>query len=717
MRPNFRPRPMDIENELNQHYFATLRAIETGRVDAAVRRLEAYVEFAEAYLDAAAKRGVTFPPEAAQSISLLSWNTLDQIIRNANQATLSAIKSGNDELLQAAAQIPLQFMQMSLKKKDFLFYKEMSRVYPAILRESYSMVANSNRERVMDRAWRYLHDFADYVLPEISATYDIETRLRFIRELIWVFGDLMKVTQDHSDADTYAIIGREMNSLFQYLKIAKLSEQDKEPMERFIREERLLVWFGLGAWIIRSFVLRESTRRPGQPNQRIIMAGSIRSFMDTTASNFSNISQLAGAYVKAVSHSYNTSRWVGWLIETYPVNQIHFMDITEWLNYFYVVCGLRLSKIGNPTADDIPKPFRDLQFMMADIRKKVEQVRADEREWREIIHKIPTPDTVDAEYGAEADNVPVTEGGGKKEDGADNTFWSYFLAANEAAVRQWKARREHEIMVSPIDTKLVSQFKEGVIKGWNERAWIVKILKDMGQFEERPAEKEDKYLAIRMRVPKEAFIASNDAPYIGLGYDQGAMVSRDTSERLLSLIEKQKMETIEIETGALMDGMNRIINDIGTEKECSVAFIRGDYELEKRIIKAPGFSPRWQQQNPRYTFPEYIGDLDRSAIFFLLGERITRITIADLTRLGKLVWFVPEENNVEGLLVRVNAIDESEAGSLVVSQPQYLKNADGTIRTPEMAIRDLVLNVTIFVGVRIEFEVSQSPAITGIKVL
>lgn len=91
-------------------------------------------------------------------------------------------------------------------------------------------------------------------------------------------------------------------------------------------------------------------------------------------------------------------------------------------------------------------------------------------------------------------------------------------------------------------------------------------------------------------------------------------------------------------------------------------------------------------------------------------------TIINLVKVGKLVWYLPTENNVGGLLIRVTEIDEAGANRLIEDQPKLLENADGSIRTREAAVRDLLLKVRIFVGVKIELEIESEDAIKKILV-
>jgi hypothetical protein len=111
---------MDIEKELAQNRLAMINAIVAGRTEIAIRRLKAYVRFAEAYLDAANKHGLFFSYNDTDHISM-EWRILKQIIDNAREGIITAVKTGNTDLILTAADLPLQFMKMSIEKMIFCF--------------------------------------------------------------------------------------------------------------------------------------------------------------------------------------------------------------------------------------------------------------------------------------------------------------------------------------------------------------------------------------------------------------------------------------------------------------------------------------------------------------------------------------------------------------------------------------------------------------------
>lgn len=96
---------------------------------------------------------------------------------------------------------------------------------------------------------------------------------------------------------------------------------------------------------------------------------------------------------------------------------------------------------------------------------------------------------------------------------------------------------------------------------------------------------------------------------------------------------------------------------------------------------------------------------------------MSQITVTDLGSLGKMIWSIPAENNVEELLINIKEIDRTEANQIIERQPEFLKDADGLVLSREESIRNLQLKVRMFVGVKIKLEISENAIIRGFNVL
>jgi hypothetical protein len=687
---------VDIERELTQHHISTLRAIDTGRVGLAIRRLEAYVKFAQAFLDAASKRGITFNFDASRSVSMMDWRMPIMIIENANDGIIAALRTGNRELILAATVIPLQFMKMSVEKTDFLFYRKISQVYPRMLYVSYSAELKSEKEIIVERSWKRLKEFAQYYLPKLTATHEDDIRKQFSFLLMQRFESLMKVAMDHNDTATFAQIGKELDSLFHDLEIFGLTADSVSSLENYATKEKLNIWFGFGAWLLRSFVSRDIQLEPGSPNPKLVDSAKISTFFEIVSRKFKNIKQLSTTYLGALAREHGSSEWHSWLMDTLPQGQAHFIGYDRWLTYFYVVMGLRLSKVGNLDIYDIPEPARDLEYRMNDIREYVKQIKANQQNWAVLIPRLASQSTT---------------------ENTDETYWNYLLSANEAAVTEWTRLREEEIITSPIDPERVKRIQEEFINGWNDSAWLVKVFTSLGNKIERQADMGSEYFCVDELIPKEAFIEKSDTHYVGIGHDQGTTLGRTISQELFALLESKALSVVNVNPDLLLQKISEIVTSRSASKGSLTIFVSGKLSLHTLLLNTPGFIPRWRLTNSKFEFHEYLGSMNDIPVFFINNQQSSYALVVDLSTIGKLIHYLPEENNVGGLLVRVTGIDKDKANSIIDGQPAFLQGENGVTLTRDAAIRNLLLKVRIFVGVKIELEIENTNVIKKLTII
>jgi hypothetical protein len=424
---------------------------------------------------------------------------------------------------------------------------------------------------VVDRSWRRLTDFADYYLPKMTATQDRNIREQYTTDLIWRFGDLLKVTLDNNDLESFGIIGREFNLLFQNLEIKGLSKEDSLLLEAFTKKERLLVWFGMGAWILRSYKLKDERRLPGYPDLKLIDIKNIPLFFEQVARNFPNIGQLAEVYMDALSSQYKRPIWRWWLTETLPTKQVNEISTDRWLKYFYAVMGVRLSQTGTPSTSDIPKPFRDLQFLLKDIQEIIGQIKVEQSKWSDLLPKLQEKSLV---------------------ENSDKTFWDYFISANKLAIDEWNRLNEEEIIASPINDKSIEKFKEDCLKSWQEHSWLVTVLTELGCRIDKVAEADSIYSALDFSFPKEAFIASNDTRFIGLGSDEGSSLGRSVSANLLALIKKAALNVGNSDKESMLNQTSDLIKKMSIPNSNIVVFLSGRFEIERRFLSTTEFFAR-----------------------------------------------------------------------------------------------------------------------------
>lgn len=682
---------MDLERELALHHAATLRAIETGRVELAERRLKAYVRFAEAFVEAAAKHGVRFSPDTAPSVSFFDWPTAMQIIRHAWDGIAAAVKSDSEELLLVATYLPIEFLRMSVRQKDFLFFYSMLRFYPYILSLSYTTSVVETKGLIIDRSWRHLREFADFFLVELTAHYDEETRQQFVSQLLWTFSDLLKVALDHSDVETFGTLGRETNGLFDALHLDGMSRREAAELTRCINSERRLIWFGLGAWLLRSHVLRNSPRTPDHPDPRLVDPSKIGALFQQVSANFSNLRALAATYLEAHTRPPGRSNWNGWLMETLPERQVHSLNFGTWLAYFYIVQGLRLGRTGTPAASDIPTPHRELQFRMQEIETTLDHIQQQPEGWATL---LPVPAATSAVEGA-----GLETGEGLRDRAI------YFLAVNNIAVTEWKHRREDAIISAPLDDSQLALFREECYKAWSEGAWVARLFAERGCTEERAAPPDSTYMACHFTMPKEAFISERDIEYGGFGGNVGSALARDVSESVLKQLRSVIAASEPVSLDKVVDKTLTQIAEMRDAGLQTLVIVSGDFDLEDAFGNDQRFMAKWREQGRQSDIHTYFGKLDGTLVFFQADDPEQDVIVLDLAEIGSLVRYVPPNDSYHELLVRVRTVDEEHASNIIEKQPERLNAKDGTNKSREEAVRELLLQVEVVVGVRLEFEV------------
>ena len=378
-----------LDRELLLHSEATIRAIETGRVELAKRRLNAYHKFAESFLDAASAQGIVFSDEPALSFSAFDWPTPIQIVEYAKKGALAAIRSKNPDLLGEGARVPISFLRLSVVHKDFLFYFEMLRLYPQILASAYESGYQEAKREIIDLSWRPLSEFCWYRLVPLIREYSIDKGSRYISQILWTFSDMLKVAMEHSDDETFTRLSRELDQLFDNIGSQGLTTQDRLPMVRLARHERRLIWFGLGSWAIHRRAQDEESPDHSQPGHPSIDESKIDGFFEEIARHFPEVDRLSETYFQALTlHSYE-SRWSRWTWDSLEERRFRRDVFEPRLTWFYCLAGLRLVMAGQDTP---PAPHRDLQFRVQDIERVLNELKLSFTRWERFLPVSATTD-------------------------------------------------------------------------------------------------------------------------------------------------------------------------------------------------------------------------------------------------------------------------------------------------------------------------------------
>ena len=670
---------------------------ETGRIELAERRLKAYVRFSEKFLEATRKEGISFTAEVAKSVTFFEWPTAIDIMQGVHVGIAAAISSGNRQLIAIASHLPIDFLIMSVKNKDFLFYSQMISEYPHILSLAYTVDRTDYRSNIIDSSWRSLRDYANYFLVHDIQVREEALKEEYIGQVLHTFSDLLKVAMDNNDVQTFGLLAREFNRLFKDLEVYHLPAEDIERLNLLVDHEQSETWFALGAWIIRSHVFREERVAPGQPNQKLIDPSLIGEFLEVATPYFKNVRELAEVYLRIHDQRTRGSRWENWLWQTLTEGEIHTIDFDHWLTWFYTVQGLRLSRPGFQAASDIPSPHIDLQHRLSDIEVNLDRIKGDPEGWAGLLPFLNDEDRIEDSGGLVLDSL---------ESASD-----LFLARNRIAVQEWQRIREDEIISAELDSERVELYKEQSYQGWIEQAWLHQLLGSYSQIEELAAEQDETYLGFNFSMAKEAFISDRIVHYVGFGQGHGAQLARDVTDRLVG---EMLSSAIELETATIESILERpeyfVPEGMGEPRNLTL-IVWGRFADERKILSTPEFVPSWQEISPRFERHPYIGHLREVPVFFLFDESNRRALIVSTDTACTLLHHIPPADNYHGMKIRITEIDESEANRLIEAQPERLRDESGEPRPRNEVVRDLLLRAVVFLGVKYELRVDDPSAL------
>ena len=656
----------DLGRELALHRQSTIQAIESGRTDVAVRRLQAYVKFAEAFFDAAPKGGSEFSRQGEPVQDTLVYSVLPQISSHAREVVTAAIRSGNRELALTARAIPAQIMHLSVSKQSALLYQDMLQVYPRILALSYNPALLAVKDAIA-LSWYYITDSVFYW--PFNGTREVEIRPAsfYVSEMLWAFCDMLKVAMDHSDSDAFSVMARGFTRLHSNLEYRIAKSDALMALKSIIDTEQALIWFGLGAWVVRSHNLSGQQPPQGWPDQKLVDASQIGNFLDVIAPQFQTIGKLSATYSEAMQRHYGQSTWRQWIWETLPMEVVHHLDFERWLTWFYCLVGLRRSTSVNPS--DSVKPHRELRHRMEDIEKAVQEVRQNP-----------------------PDRSEITD-----EQAAEN-----FLNAHRLAVRRWDFDREEAVISMPLAQSRIDAFAEECLKEWQEQGWLVNLFRQRGQLQTGVAESETGYRGIPSYMPKDAFIEAPGAMYLDLGRSFG--IGRGINEMLLAEIEAACAVRDEVSRDAIAE---KVLGSISPSPG-QIVVVFGGVDLQFQFFEHDQFTPHWQDPDPAIQGGLYLGRFGDTSVFAHYAETEERVMVINVPELGNLIQYEPQDDNRQGLLVRITAINGAEAEELYKQDPEAIKGQDGATLAPEEARRQLQLRVKVWVAAWLEFETESS---------
>ena len=674
---------IDLERELARHSESTIRAIDSGRIDLAKRRLAAYPRFARAFLEAAAERGVFFSDESAPSVSILDWPTPLQIADYAKRGAMAAVGTQNSELVSEGAYLPAHFLELSVTHRDFLFYTEMSRLYPRILSLAYESPIAGTRQQMVDLSWSPLSDFCRYRLVPLLGDRALDEASSYVSQTLGVFSDLMDVAMNHSDPETFSLLGREMDRLFETLATHRSPNEILRDLIHFERNERLQIWFESGAWSTHSRVMAEGSPAPSPSEREIVEESQIDRFFNEATKRFHTLGDLSQAYFQSLHRHSRGALWRRWVRESLTDGRPRRDVFDQLRNRFYCLAGLRLVMAGK--IDPI-SPHRETRFRKEAIESVLNEVRQSPERWTKF---LPAAETADL-----SESPPMT------------LEWATerFSRLYNSAIGRWDFLREEQILEASINPSRKESFRGDCFAAWQHNGWLLSLFHHYGQVRNEQAEPDAEYVVIHSLLPKEAFIADQDTMFFALGQSAGIRLASEVTEDLMADLEAAcaKLEQAKIETAAAE------VLPWSYGMKHPVVILVGNLDVQEVFSARSEFASSWSESNPEFSDGAYIGRLGKAPVFQVFNDNIYKVLIVDLAKVGTLVHYRPLDHEYKGLKVRVGAISKDDAEELHRKypdlKPESSSSESDSVGGQEEVIRWLMLQADVSVAVKLEFE-------------
>jgi hypothetical protein len=570
----------DSSDDLAQQKAAAIRALNERRFDLFESRLQDYVDYARAYLQALRKLGITFDAESARSFSFLDYSTANHIIDAVRDLIIRAINFGDTEGMLAASGVPLDFMEMSAEVRDFLFYSQMLDFFPMVLRAAHHPSRNAEDRRLLfDRSWRYPREFAEIKLPGIVESYDLKDQFDYFSAIVDAFAQLLRTeTQFGSPDGVTHLVDRLMGLWVNQ----GWSNEPRDDMIVQLLELRRIVLLAVGGWSAYLYSGLEL------PERRRVSVASAAKIIQHLAGKFGNLRSLSQTYLEALDIGHSRRYLNNWVMFDQPESEDAFvLDPREWWLRAYGVLSLWVIDMPGE-ADQQPIPDQQWELTQADLTRDLNEIITSTA-WTSIIPHDPSAQALD---GADSPTL--------------HRRHERVLEAHESAIVQYRRTQLQEVAQAELDPSRVEEFSASFAKSWRSESWLLTIFEKAGLIREVVASEEEVYLANHFLYPKDAFIKERSAIYIGIGSDLGAKLARDENRKLIGQIAEHSMTQEPIP----LTGLPQILQSF--TETChggGFAVIGGDYRVVEPLEQDSRFTPAWRMQDRAPTGGAILGSI------------------------------------------------------------------------------------------------------------
>ncbi len=713
-----------IKTELGYLRDNLIESIREGRQEWVQQGLDIYKELAGFFIDEIQTiAGGTSRNRliSDQSIFGEGWDEVkwlrDDVIIFINEA----FSQNNIDILKKIIYFPMSIAIMAFNKKDFYIFREFLNLYPYLLSKSLHLKEIDLRELVLEPCWRHLREFflfhMAYEIDALIVPSEIEQIESYAVHVLKIFSHFLKEIYDtylkegkshqllklfDEIKDQYKLLAVKFMPHYYnetYLEFDKfklqgiMNEEEKkifkqqlqltESKVKFKRKITSLVdisLFGLNAWILHAYDIG-------------ILDNKEYKEWHSKFQRYTNLQELTDLFIKTrdfeIEHIFG---WDWWELQENKTEDSMILQFDSFLSKLYCIKALEfLSGLDDTQTEhiqiSIPKEFTfRVETDDAELMRILNDINANNMKWEPIVPRLK----VDA-------------------------FKSVLKKA--AAIK----RQENiaHIISSNIDLTKLNLFKADIIKSWKDNTDLRKILKASPKvLGDAPAN--SLFLGLNYLLDKELFLSDSNFNISSFALSYGEAIA--ASERMT--IVNQIIEVISpFQKPAARDNLIETIGD-------AVSSLKNKYEDLVILVINSGFISNLMEkdeqnfihlsenENTYMHFPYYSLNVQGSAN----KRQGNLILIFDRSKLGKWKQFTPkkifsDEKQFDVFTFMFKQFTIESAKDVIAHQPEFQKNLDGSDKSEDIAIQELLQKVHLRMLEQFEYKILDQNAGYKIQLL
>ena len=720
LRKCFIVKPEDPETPLDENFgylkSQALRAIRNGRERTFERLLDKYVEAIRTFSETLRPYKQDYTDLATKHSLFFEWPVLRYLNNDFYALLDEAAKSGDKQLVEVAVGFSREIILLSLEVGDPGIADRIAGFIPTFYRKALDLPSDSEtREYLLDHAWKQPNTIGKYYLiPRLTDPHSFEKDVELARQILEIclktFNKLMKQAISAEDFSSFVDFADALDGMLKRrmqlaevkderfhleLEIERAEAEQKEIGEAkterlsklrtieaaydFLETEKSILWFGIGAWLLRML-------RNGE-----IEEDAFWDFLGRAQSYFNTFEELETVYSR-IENDEGWGRilnWDSWNIDPDEWKAGHAISSSwassdSWLGWFYVVLGL---KFCSPTTEPLG-PRSSLKSRLGTISGMLDLLEKKEADW---IESLRIRDL----------NEKIVR----------------FRELHQQAVTAQQEMEKAALREKDYSEKKWGEYRDKFLERW-ENSDLRRLLQAYGMVidkTEEPAPEGLRSLQINTFYPKEAFIEDSSVHYVEFGESHADAFIRSEREQMIEVIDKSLPSKVATEPEEVAHSLEEAIGGLQEEGYNSLVILTNARIPHRYLRSHDGFVGHGYRKGPEKEIRSFKGYFEEVPLFYMPIEQENVVFyMLDLSDIGSLVQYQIEETSGEVFDFQIEVIDQSKAEDIYKDRLDLRRNESGRFRPKEDVINELREKVILKIRERPHFEVSDPDA--GVRI-